>query len=124
MGLRGHWLTAAQWHSLLWHPLITKTNTHWLCTGSPVHPLLSKPVAKPPPHSLPTAFLTGMLAGSPSLPFPLSQTESTALGMPGRPVKSDLTCTSLLACQEHQMDVCAPHSSSPLLPSSLIPHPG
>lgn len=52
----------------LWHPLITKTNTHWLCTGSPVHPLLSKLAAKPPSHSLLTALLTGMLAGSPSLP--------------------------------------------------------
>lgn len=52
----------------LWHPLITETNTHWFCTGSPVHPLLSKLVAKPPSHSLQTALLTEMLAGSPSLP--------------------------------------------------------
>lgn len=97
----------------LQRPPTTKADTHQLCAGSPAHPSLLEPVAKPSPHSL----SRGPLGGRPSLPTP--QMKSTALGMLGRLSKKRFNML-LTARLPRASDVCAPQDSPALYSPPLL----
>lgn len=97
----------------LQHPHTTNADTHQLCAGSPAHPSLPEPAARPPPHSLPRA----PLAGRPSLPTP--QMKSMALGMLGRLNKKRFNML-LTACLPRASGVCAPRDTPALCSPPLL----